>query len=561
MDGGAFGGSGLDSSILRMFMRGAGYSETMVTRRPVIGICNSWSELNPCNGGLRDLAEAVKRGVFAAGGFPLEFPTISLAEPFIRPSSLFLRNLMAMDVEEMILASPVDGVVLLGGCDKTIPAQLMGALSAGKPAIVLAAGPRAAGRWRDRVLTIDDLWQLADERRRGQLSDDDWRTIEERMNGSVGTCNVMGTATTMAVVSEVMGMSLPSTALLPATSAGRRDAAERTGARAVEMVQEGVSPSQCVTRNALENALRVVTAVGGSTNALIHLEAVAGRLCTRLGLDLVTKVASETPLIADVRPSGRYSLEDLSAAGGVPAIMRELGDLIDGSQLTASGMQWAEIIATIPSESHPVLRSRDEPKEPAGGIVALRGSLAPRGAVIKRSAADARLLQHRGPAVVFDDVDDLRRRIDAPELDVTPDSVLVLRGVGPVGGPGMPEVGAIPIPKRLLSAGIKDMLRISDARMSGTAVGAVVLHVSPEGAIGGPLGLVRDGDLIDLDVDAGRLDLLVDGPELTRRSAAVTKRPGPARGFELLHQMHVLQADEGCDFDFLAGARSGETRG
>ena len=551
--GAAFSETGTDGMILRTFMRGMGYSADLVRRRPVIGIANSWSELNPCNAGLRDLAADVKRGILAAGGFPLEFPTVSLGEPFVRPTTLYLRNLMAMDVEEMIASTPLDGVVLLGGCDKTIPAQIMGALSADKPTITLAAGPRPTARWRDRVLTIDDLWSLADARRSGELTESEWEGIEGCLNGGVGTCNVMGTATTMAMVAETLGLALPGSALLPAGSAGRSDAAERTGARVVALARDGTRPSEVVTRAALENALRVVLAVGGSTNAIIHLEALAGRIGQRLGVDRITELSQSTPLLADVRPSGPHLLEDLHVAGGVPAVARELATQFDLTQVTASGEPWGVVVDRTPRVESPALRTFHQPTQPAGGIVALRGTLAPGGAVLKRSAADAALLKHRGPAVVFDGVAELHARIDDLAVVIDADSVLVLRGVGPVGGPGMPEVGAIPIPTRLLTAGVRDMLRISDARMSGTASGAVVLHVTPEAAIGGPLALVRDGDLIEIDADEGRLDLIVDAAELARRRDQLGARVTPGRGYGRMHELHVLQADEGCDFDFLVG--------
>ncbi len=546
-----------DGMILRMFQRGAGRSHDEVRRQPVIGICSSWSELNPCNLGLRALAEHVKRGIIAAGGMALEFPTISLAEPFVRPTTLLLRNLMAMDVEQMVAASPIDAVVLLGGCDKTLPAQLMGALSAGKPAIALAAGPRPTSRWRGEVLAIDDLWTFADRRRAGTLSDAEWVELEGVLNAGVGTCNVLGTAATMAIVAEVLGMTLPGTALLPATGAARRAAAQDTGVRAVALARDGVTPDRFVTEGALENAVRAVVAVGGSTNAIIHLEALAGRAGLRLGLDRVAELAAQTPLLADVRPSGPYLLEDLEEAGGVPALVAELAPLLDLDARCGTGERWGERLPARAPVPRSALRTLSDPVAPAGGIAVLRGSLAPDGALLKRSAADPRLWRHTGPALVFDGVDDLRARIDDPDLPVTADTVLVLRGAGPIGGPGMAEVGALPIPAKLLRAGVTDMVRISDARMSGTASGAVVLHVAPESAAGGPLALVRDGDRIALDVEAGTLDVLVPAGELARRRAAWRPPEPPARGYERLHHLHVLQAPDGCDLDFLRAAPSG----
>ncbi|WP_113700520.1 dihydroxy-acid dehydratase [Nonomuraea lactucae] len=554
-----FADEGRDGFLMRAFMRGAGFSSEHVRRRPVIGICTSWSELNPCNADLRRLSEAVKRGVLAAGGLPLEFPTISLAEPFVRPTTLYLRNLMAMDVEEMISASPIDAVVLLGGCDKTVPAQLMGSISAGKPAIMLTAGPRPTARRQGRPLTIDDIWPLADQRRQGRLDDDEWADLEARLNCGVGTCNVLGTAITMAMVAETLGMALPGSSLPPSGGAQRAALAEATGARAVELAGEGVVPADHVTPETLENAFRLVCAVSGSTNAVIHLEALAGRVGRRLGVEAMREWSATTPVLADVRPAGRHLLEDLQDAGGVPAVLAELAPLVYLGARSGTGRPWAEVTRTVSRSPGPALRTLDDPVFPAGGLALLRGSLAPRGAVLKRSAAHPALWRHRGRAVVFDGLADLNARIDDPALDVDRDSVLVLRGVGPVGGPGMPEVGELPIPRKLLDQGVHDMVRISDARMSGTGGGTVVLHVAPEAAAGGPLGLVRDGDLIELDAEQGRLDLLVDAAELAARAPA-TPPEHPARGYAALFRRHVLQSDEGCDFDFLRAAAESGTR-
>lgn len=549
--GEAFSSGDRDGFIHRAFMRGAGHSSATVRRRPVIGICSAWSELNPCNSGLRDLAEFVKRGVTAAGGFPLEFPTISLAEPFIRPSTLYLRNLMAMDVEEMVTASPIDGVVLLGGCDKTLPAQLMGALSAGKPAIALTAGPRASARWEEAPLTIDDLWALSDRRRAGELDDAAWESLEDRLVPGIGTCNVLGTAVTMAMIAETLGMSLPGSSLLPAAGAARKAVAEKTGRRAVELTRSGQPPSTYVCARSLENAFRVLCAVSGSTNAVIHLEAIAGRANLRIGPKTMDEWSRTTPVLADVRPSGPHLLEDLEDAGGLRAVMTELRHLIHGDALAGTGEPWARVLDRFERRASPALRGAADPVFPSGGLVMLKGTLAPDGAVIKRSAADPRLWRHRGRAVVFDGVADLNARIDDPGLDITADSVLVLRGAGPVGGPGMPEVGQLPIPKRLLRQGVTDMVRISDARMSGTATGTVVLHVAPESAVGGPLALVRDGDPIVVDTETGRLDLDVDSAELKRRTPT-SPPPRPARGYASLYRRHIQQSPEGCDFDFLS---------
>lgn len=539
--------SGPDGLIARGFLRGAGWSEDMVRRGPVIGIANTWSELNPCHGGLRLLAEQVKRGVLAAGGLPLEFPTISVAEAFVRPSSMYLRNLLAMDTEEMILASPIDAVVLLGGCDKTLPAQIMGAISAGTPALCLSAGPRPLSRRHGAPMTIDALWPLIDDRRTGRLDDAEWLALEGELSCGVGTCNVMGTAVSMAVVAEVLGLALPGTALLPAPSAQRSAAAQATGARAVELARSGIAPAEQVTERALLDAFAVLCAIGGSTNVLIHLQAIAGRAGHVLDIDALRNVAAATPLIADVKPSGSGLLEELQDDGGVPALMGRLGDLVDLERPSADGRAWRDSVVV---GGHSRLRSVDDPVGPPAALSLLRGSLAPDGAILKRSAASPELCRHRGRAIVFDGLEDLRARIDDPDLPVDPSSVLILRGVGPLGGPGMPEVGHLPIPAKLLERGIRDMVRVSDARMSGTAEGTVVLHVAPESAAGGPLALVRDGDEILLDADEGRLELLVDPAELALRTPPPA-RTVAARGFERLYADHVTQADRGCDFDFL----------
>lgn len=545
---------GPDGLITRGFLRGLGISGEAARRRPVIGIANTWSELNPCNAGLRDLADHVKRGVTASGGLALEFPTISLAEAFTRPSSMYLRNLLAMDTEEMIRATPIDGVVLLGGCDKTIPAQLMGALSAGKPALALAAGPRPLSRWRGEDMTVERLWPLIDERRAGTLGDDDWARLEGCLSCGVGTCNVMGTAVTMAVIAEVIGMALPGTSLLPASSAQRGAMAERTGRAIVARTRAGITPAQVVTGPAIENAFRAVCAVGGSTNTVLHLQAIAGRLGLRLDHDRLRRISASTPFLADVRPSGRGFLHELEADGGVPALMHQLDGLADLDALAGDDRPWRESI-TAPPEGARCLHSAHAPAGPSDSLCILTGNLAPDGALLKRSAADPRLCLHTGRAVVFESVEDLHARIDDPELDVDADSVLVLRGTGPVGGPGMPEVGHLPIPAKLLREGVTDMVRISDARMSGTADGTVVLHIAPEAAVGGPLALVADGDLIELDADGGTLTLRVPEDELRRRAAALRLPEPDLRGYDRLYRDHVQQADAGCDFDFLAGVR------
>jgi dihydroxy-acid dehydratase len=538
--------------VLRTWLHAEGFGASAASARPVIGVCASPSELNPCDAGLRELAEAVKRGVLIAGGLPLEFPTISIGENFVRPTSMLLRNLLAMDVEEMVTRTPIDGVVFLGGCDKTLPGQLMGAASAGKPALVVPAGPRLESAFGGRPLVTDDFWTLAAQRAAGQLSDHDWSCLETCLNVSVGTCNVMGTATTMAVVAEALGMALPGAALLPAVDARRRQLAEHTGRAAVEAVRSGMTPGRVMTAAALDNALRAVLAIAGSTNAIIHLEAIAGRFGLRVGLDHVAELAASTPVLADVRPSGPRLLSELAAAGGVPTLLRALGPLLRRDAVHVAGATMGEIVDEAPEPDGQVIRTPADPVRAGGGLTVLRGTLAPRGAVIKSSAASPELWSHTGPALVFRNPADLAARIHDPDLPVTADSVLVLRDAGPRGGPGMPEAGGIPIPAKLYATGVRDLVRVSDARMSGTQVGTIVLHVTPESAVGGPLGLVRDGDLVRLDIAAGTLDLLIDEPELARRRGDRTAaRPAATRGYEALYVAHVLQADEGCDFDFL----------
>lgn len=547
-DGRIFSGDGQDSRTARMFMRGVGVPAAVLRRRPVIGIATAWSELVPCNLHHRDLAAAVRRGVADAGGVAFEFPTISLGEPFVRPSSMYLRNLMSMDVEEMIRTSPVDGIVLIGGCDKTIPAQLMGACSAGKPATLIASGPRREGFCLGKRRSIDDLWPILDAARSGEVDQAAWEEVEAGLNDGPGTCNVMGTASTMAAVAECLGFSLPGSAWAPATSGARLEIAVRAGDQAVQYCRNGVLPRDLVTKSSLMNAHRMVAAVGGSTNALIHLAAIAGRAGIRLGFEQVALWLSSTPLVLNVRPTGQDSLDSAHTSGGVPRVMAQLAELMDLGSRCGSGQTWRQFLnaEAMPAATGP----RTDP-----AIVLLRGSLAPGGAVLKRAGADPRLLRHTGQACVFDGVTDLNARIDDESLGLSEDSVIVLRGAGPVGGPGMPEVGHLPIPQYLQRRGVTDMLRISDARMSGTASGACVLHVVPEAAAGGPLALVRDGDLIAVDVPAGLINLLVPPGELqARMTAGSAAAIVPRRGYSRLYRTHVTQADVGCDFDFLVGA-------
>jgi L-arabonate dehydrase len=551
-----FGRSDLDGFVHRSWLKTEGFSDLVFDGRPVIGIANSWSELTNCNAHLRQVAEAVKRGVWSAGGFPLEFPTISLGEVLMKPTTMLFRNLMAMDVEECIRAYPLDAVVLLSGCDKTTPAMLMGAASADVPAIMVTGGPMLRGRWRTEDLgSGTDAWRLWAERRAERLTDEELCEAESCMSRSSGHCMVMGTASTMASVVEALGMTLPGNAAIPAPDSRRLALAELSGRRAVEMAQaRGPRPSQILTAKAFDNAIRADMAIGGSTNAIIHLVAIAGRAGVPLPLARFDELAKTTPFLVNLRPSGKYLMEDFFYAGGLPAVLKELLPLLHGDALTVNGKTTADNVAGARCYNEDVIRPLGMPLAPEGGTVVLFGNLCPDGAVLKQSAASPHLLTHRGRAVVFEDHADLHRRIDDPNLAVDETSVLVLKQVGPKGAPGMPEWGAAPIPSRLLKKGVKDMVRISDARMSGTSYGTVVLHVAPESAVGGPLALVRDGDEIELDVPRRRLNVRVSDEEMARRKAAWKPRsPHFSRGYGRLFLDHVLQANEGVDFDFLRG--------
>jgi L-arabonate dehydrase len=537
----------------RAALRSMGIDPDAYAGRPVIGIANSWSQLNNCNSNLRELAGAVSRGVLAAGGLPLEFPTLSLGEEFMKPSAMLYRNLMAMEVEETLRANPIDGVVLLCNCDKTTPAQLMAAASADLPAIQLNGGPRTTGRWRGaEVGTGTDLWKYWDELRAGRISDQDFRELEACYGCSAGACNTMGTASTMTALSEAMGMMLPGTSAIPATDARRLAAAEATGRRIVELVHEDLRPSRILTRDAFDNAIRTLHALGGSTNAVIHLIAIAGRRNIDLRLERFDELAQTTPLLTNLSPSGQHLMEAFYAAGGLPALLAEIRDLLHLDCVTVTGRSLGGSLVGARSFDRDVIRSRSEPLRTGGSLAVVRGNLAPGGAVIKTSAASASLLKHRGPAVVFESYDDMLARVNDPALKVDRDSVLVLRNAGPKGVPGFPEWGMIPVPLKLLQDGITDVVRISDSRMSGTGYGTVVLHVAPEAAAGGPLALVQEGDLIELDVENRRLELLVSPTELDRRRTT-WKAPTSAhtRGYPRFYIDHVLQADEGADFDFL----------
>jgi dihydroxy-acid dehydratase len=553
-----YGDPGLAGFIPRSFAKSMGFSDEDL-RRPVIGIAQTWSEFNNCHQHFRELAEAVKRGVWQAGGLPLEFPTISLGEVFLSPTSMLFRNLLAIDTEEMIRAQPVDGVVLLAGCDKTTPAQLMGAASADVPAIMVTGGPTLSGRWNGRDLgACTDCRGFWTEYRAGAIDAATLGEIEDSLCRSDGHCTVMGTASTMAGMAEALGMALPGCAAIPAPDARRLRIAEASGRQIVALVERGLRPSQIMTERAFENAIRVMLALGGSTNAVVHIIAVAGRLGIPLPLDDFDRLSRQTPLLANVRPSGRWQMEQLFEAGGVPALMRELLPLLHGDCVTVTGKTIAENVADARVRDPDVIAPFDKPLSEEGGTAILRGNLAPDGAVIKHSAATPALLQHRGRAVVFRDAKDLMARIDDPGLDVTPESVLVMQNGGPVGAPGFPESGNLPIPKKLLAQGVRDMVRISDARMSGTAYGTVVLHVAPESAVGGPLALVRDGDWIELDVANRRVTLEVPPDELERRRAEWKRPANPyTRGWGRLYVEHVLQADRGADLDFLVATDGG----
>lgn len=538
--------------IHRAFTKATGYTQEDL-QRPIIGIAQTWSEANHCNSHLKPLAEAVKRGVWQAGGTPLEFPTISLSEILVKPTTMLYRNLMAMETEEMIRCHPFDGVVLLCSCDKTTPAQLMAAASADVPALLLTGGPMLNGRYRGQDLgACTDCRRYENELRAGTITHQQWTEIEDAICRSPGHCMVMGTASTMACMAEALGMMLPGGAAIPAVDSRRLRLAEETGRRIVAAVAEELRPSQILTREAFENAIRVCMAIGGSTNAVIHLKAIAGRLGVPLPLELFDELSRETPFLANLKPSGQFQMEEFFDAGGLPAVMKELEALLHGAALTMTGKTLAENIAGAEVLDRAVIYPLAEPLHGEGGTVILRGNLCPDGAVLKQTAATPALLQHRGRAVVFKNVEDLFARVDDPDLPVDETSVLVLQNCGPVGAPGMPERGNLPIPKKLLQRGIRDMVRVSDGRMSGTAFGTVVLHIAPESAVGGPLALVRDGDEIELDTVGRRLTLCVDDAELARRHAEwQPDHPKTERGYTWLYQQHVLQADRGCDFDFL----------
>ncbi|HWQ33694.1 MAG TPA: L-arabinonate dehydratase [Blastocatellia bacterium] len=554
-----FGPTDKGGFIHRGWMKNQGHPDHLFDGRPVIGICNTWSELTPCNGHFRELAEHVKRGVYEAGGFPLEFPVMSLGEPLLRPTAMLFRNLASMDVEESIRANPIDGVVLLAGCDKTTPALMMGAASCDLPTLVVSGGPMLNGKFRGRDIgSGTNVWRFSEDVRSGAMSLCDFQEAESCMSRSTGHCMTMGTASTMASLVEALGMGLPQNAAIPAVDSRRYALAHLAGRRIVELVHADVRMSQILTRQAFENAIRVLGAIGGSTNAVIHLLAIAGRVGVELTLDDFDRLGRDVPCLVNLMPSGKYLMEDFYYAGGVPAVIRELGDLIHRDALTVNGKTIWENNADAPCWNRDVIRPRTEPLS-QGGLAVLRGNLCPNGAVIKPSAATPALMKHRGRAVVFENIEDLHARIDDPLLEIDESCVMVLKNCGPKGYPGMAEVGNMPLPPKILQKGITDMVRISDARMSGTAYGTVVLHVAPEAAAGGPLALVETGDFIELDVAARRLHLDVSDAELARRRA---RWQAPAmiydRGYTRLYIEHVLQADRGADFDFLTGHSGAE---
>ncbi|HUI99927.1 MAG TPA: IlvD/Edd family dehydratase [Usitatibacter sp.] len=541
----------------KAFIKGAGYSDDALAR-PVVGIANTASAYNPCHGNAPQLIEAVKRGVMLAGGLPIDFPTISIHESFAHPTSMYLRNLMSIDTEEMIRAQPMDAVVLIGGCDKTVPAQLMGAASANVPCVELVSGSMLTGSHDfERVGACTDCRRYWGRYRAEEIDADEIARVNDQLVASVGTCSVMGTASTMACVAEALGITVPGCASPPAVTADRIRVAERTGTVAVEIAKKKLTPDRVLTREAFENATRVLLAIGGSTNAVIHLTAIAGRCGIDLSLDRLDALGRETPVLVDLKPSGRHYMEDLHRAGGMATILRELKPLLHLGALTVTGQTLGERIeADGRGFAQDVVRPFSSPLYREGGIAVLRGNLAPGGAIIKQSAADPKLMRHEGRAVVFENAEDLARRIDSDELDVKADDILVLKNIGPKGAPGMPEAGYLPIPKKLARSGVKDMVRISDGRMSGTAAGTIVLHVTPESAIGGPLAWVRSGDRIRLDVPKRELALLVSDEELARRRAAhPVSEPRAARGYLKLFLESVTQADRGVDFEFLRPRR------
>jgi dihydroxy-acid dehydratase len=549
-----FGRTGKDGFIYRAWMKNQGIPDEEFRGKPVIGICNTWSELTPCNAHFRELAESVKKGIIAAGGFPVEFPVMSLGETLIKPTAMLYRNLASMDVEESIRANPMDGVVLLCGCDKTTPSLVMGACSVNIPTIVVSGGPMLTGRYEGKTIGTSDVWRFNDAVRSGEMSQEQLTVAEACMCRSAGHCAVMGTASTMACMVESLGLTLPSNAAIPAADSRRKVLAQYSGARIVEMVKEDLKPSDILTRKAFENAIRVNAAIGGSTNFVIHLIAIANRIGVDLKLEDFHINSAGIPLLANLQPSGKYFMEDFYYAGGLPVVIKALGEKLHHQIITANGKTVAENCADAKSYTEDVITDLSKPFKTETGLAVVFGNLCENGAVIKPSAASKHLMKHTGPAVVFENIEDYHSRVDDPNLNIDENSIMVLKNVGPIGYPGMPEVGNMAIPKKLLEKGITDMVRISDGRMSGTGFGTVVLHVSPEAAKGGTLAIVTDGDMISLDVEDRTLELLVSKEEIAKRKAAwKSLHPKATRGYVKMYQEHVEQAHLGADMDFLRG--------
>ncbi len=545
----------------RSRLRQFGYDKADWEGKPVIGIINTWSDLNACHAHLRSRADDVKRGVWEAGGFPVELPAMSLSEPFIKPTTMLYRNFLAMETEELLRSHPIDGAVLMGGCDKTTPALIMGAISMGVPSIYVPAGPMLRGNWRGQKLgSGSDVWKYWDEKRAGNITDDDWNEIEGGIARSFGTCMVMGTAATMMSIAEAMGLALPGASSIPAADSSHPRMCSMVGRRIVDMVWEDLTPGKILSSAAFDNAIKVHMALGGSTNAIVHVVAMARRAGVPLDMDRFDQISRQVPVIANITPSGKFLMEDFYYAGGLRALMAELRDLLDLSCITVTGKTLGENIAGAKVHLPDVIHPLSDPIYEGGATAVLKGNIAPNGCVMKPSAADQRLTQHRGKVIAFEDYNHMAREIERDDLDVTPDHILVLKNAGPKGGPGMPEWGMLPIPKKLVKQGVRDMLRISDARMSGTSYGACILHVAPESFVGGPLALVQTGDEIEVDVRNRRIHLHVSDDELARRRAAWTPpKPHYARGYGAMFAEHIGQADQGCDFDFLlAGEKTPE---
>ncbi len=547
----------------RSRLKAMGFDDVDYVDRPVIAILNTWSELNTCHSHFRNRSDEVRRGILQAGGFPVEVPVMSLGEMLMKPTTMLYRNLLAMEVEEVLRCHPIDAAVLMGGCDKTVPAMLMGAISADVPSIFLPAGPMLKARWKDVTLgSGSDVWKYWDERLAGNLCDRDWKGIENCIGRSAGTCMTMGTASTMACVTEALGFCLPGAANVPAVVAEHSRLAAQTGRRAVEMAWQELKPSTFLTAESIDNGLITSLAIGGSTNAIVHLIAIAGRLGIELSLERFDELSRTTPVLGDIRPGGRYLMEDFYDAGGLRALLNRMTDLLNTDCKTVSGTTLGEQITGHKVIDNEVIRTRENPVAAAGGTCLLRGNLAPSGCVIKSIAADPKLLVHRGPAIVFDDYPAMKARIHDPDLDVSQDSVLILRSAGPLGAPGFPEWGMLPIPQKLLQQGVRDMVRLSDARMSGTSYGTCVLHIAPESAVGGPLALVQDGDEIEINVPQRIIHWHVSEEEIEkRRQALPPQKPLPERGYSRIYAKHVSQADQGCDFDFLVGRTPGAEPG